>query len=53
MEGDTTNTAKRKKGVKSVVYRSESIKKARIKGEEYVNYKGIIVPKRQTGESCK
>ena len=40
---------KRKKGVKSVIWQCERIKKARIKGKEYVNYRGNLVPKKQMG----
>lgn len=44
---------KRKKGVKRVIWRCERIKKARIKGDEYVSYRGNIVPKKILGLNCK
>lgn len=46
-------TFKRKKGLKQVEYKCEKIKKARVKGEEYVNWRGNVVPKKERGEPCK
>lgn len=43
---------KRKKGVKALVYKCEAIKKARVKGEAYTNYKGKAVNARVQGENC-
>lgn len=58
-EGESANEAdfevckKRKKGVRrSMNYKVNRIKKARIHGDEYVNYKGIIVEARKTGIPC-
>lgn len=45
-------TTKRKKGVKTVVYKCEVIKKARVKGEAYTNYKGNVVNARTQGQNC-
>lgn len=44
---------KRKKGIKQVVWKCEQIKKSRVKGEEYSNYKGNIVHSKTLGVSCK
>lgn len=44
---------KRKKGVKQVEYQREKIKKARVKGAAYINYKGNLVPEKQRGEPCR
>lgn len=43
---------KRKKGVKNVIYKCEVIKKARVKGEAYTNYKGNAVGARTQGQNC-
>lgn len=43
---------KRKKGLKQVVYKCELIKKARVKGDEYRNYKGNVVNARIPGKPC-
>lgn len=40
MDEHNIDRNKRKKGVKSVIWQCERIKKARIKGGEYVNYEG-------------
>lgn len=53
MEEHNSDRNKRKKGVKSVIWQCERIKKARIKGEEYVSYKGNVVPKKKMGVNCK
>lgn len=45
-------TTKRKKGVKTVVYKCEVIKNARVKGEAYTNYKGNAVNARVQGQNC-
>lgn len=46
-------TAKRKLGVKhKELYKSEIIKKARVKGEAYTSYKGKQVNKLQPGPDC-
>lgn len=42
----------KRKGKKSI-YKSEIIKKARLCGEEYVNYKGNVVPALGPGEECR
>lgn len=47
------NANKRKKGVKSVIWQCDRIKAARIKGDEYINYKGNVVPKKEMGLNCK
>lgn len=42
----------KRKGKKGI-YKSEVIKKARLCGEEYVNYKGNVVPAMEPGEDCR
>lgn len=44
---------KRKKGLKQVTYKCEKIKKARVEGEEYVNYSGKTVSKKYIGNPCR
>lgn len=44
---------KRKKGLKQVIYKHEMIKSARVKGKEYLNYRGIQVNARTMGEPCR
>lgn len=44
---------KRKKGVKQSLYKYEIIKTARVKGDEYTNWKENVVPARKQGENCK
>lgn len=51
-EGLDLATRKRKKGVKQVTYKCERIKKARVEGQQYVNYKGKEIPKKYIGNSC-
>ncbi|KAF5277359.1 hypothetical protein FQA39_LY06172 [Lamprigera yunnana] len=52
MDEHNVDRNKRKKGVKSVIWQCERIKRARIKGDEYVNYKGNVVPKKEMGLNC-
>lgn len=52
-EGDLEVCKKRKKGVRRPMsYKVNRIKKARIHGYEYVNYKGHITEARKTGMPC-
>ncbi|CAH2003216.1 unnamed protein product [Acanthoscelides obtectus] len=44
---------KRKKEQKQVIYKNEVIKGARVKGKEYLHYKGIQVNQRTIGEPCR
>lgn len=44
---------KRKKGMKLVEYKSEKIKKARVKNEEYINWKNKTVSPKPHGFHCK
>lgn len=44
---------KRKKGLKQVRYKYETIKEARTKGENYINWKGNVVVAKKMGEDCK
>lgn len=44
---------KRKKGMKIVEYKSEKIKRARVKNEQYVNWKGKVVEAKTHGNECK
>lgn len=44
---------KRKKGVKNKDYRCEIIKKARVKNEQYVNWKGNVVEPIPYGLNCR
>ncbi|CAH1978027.1 unnamed protein product [Acanthoscelides obtectus] len=44
---------KRKNGQKQVIYKNEVIKGARLRGKEYLNYKGIKVNQRTIGEPCR
>lgn len=53
MDEVNTSQNKRKKGVKSVIWQCERIKEARIKGDEYINYKGKVIPKKEMGLNCK
>lgn len=46
-------TQKRKKGLKQVEYKCEKIKKARVKNEEYVNWKGKTVQPKEHGFHCQ
>jgi hypothetical protein len=43
---------KRKKGLKQVRYKSEIIREARTKGENYINWKGNVVVAKKMGENC-
>lgn len=52
-EVETEPCSKRKKGVRRPqTYNVNRIKKARIEGGEYVNYKGKVVEARTTGLPC-
>lgn len=45
---------KRKKGVRNDIhYRRNVIRNAKVAGEKHLNWKGNIVEKRKTGDSCK
>ncbi|KAF5287188.1 hypothetical protein FQA39_LY16007 [Lamprigera yunnana] len=52
MDEHNVDRNKRKKGVKSVIRQCERIKRARIKGDKYVNYKENVVPKKEMGLNC-
>lgn len=47
------NLKKRKKGMKNLDYRCEQIKKARVKNEQYVNWKGNVVAPKPHGIDCR
>lgn len=47
------NVNKRRKGVKNVIYKRESIKESRLKNEMYVNYRGDTVGPREQGYDCR
>ncbi|XP_054287369.1 uncharacterized protein LOC129003147 [Macrosteles quadrilineatus] len=52
-EGLGKETNKRKRGVRNIEkYKVNVIKKARIRGDEYVNYKGNVTEARTTGIPC-
>lgn len=46
-------TKKRKEGLKQVEYQREIIKKARVKGTAYTNYKGKLIPQKERGMHCR
>lgn len=46
-------TKKRKKGLKQVEYQRDIIKKARVKGTAYINYKGKLIPQKERGMPCR
>ncbi|KAJ8868377.1 hypothetical protein PR048_029893 [Dryococelus australis] len=52
-ESDTKDRNKSKKGMKQVEYKSENIKKARVKNEQYVNWQGKVVQPKDHGNDCK
>ncbi|KAK4873770.1 hypothetical protein RN001_013130 [Aquatica leii] len=43
---------KRKKGLEQMIYKSEKIKKARVEGQQYVNYAGKSISKKEIGNPC-
>lgn len=45
------NVLVKRKG-KNKLYKNEIIKKARLLGDEYVNYKGAVVEAKEQGENC-
>lgn len=45
------NILSHKKG-KRKLYKCEIIKNARLKGEEYINYRGAVVSAKEQGENC-
>ena len=54
MEGLDEPPQKRQKGQKNPKkYKRNVIKSARVKGEEYVNYKGNTVQRKVVGNPCK
>ncbi|KAJ4430330.1 hypothetical protein ANN_22543 [Periplaneta americana] len=44
---------KRKKGLKSVEYKREHVKRGRVKGLEHINYASKVVAKKKIGNDCK
>lgn len=50
---EVSNSKKRKGVVNSDLYKQNVIKKARVVGSEYVNYKNNRVKARSTGDDCK
>ena len=51
---NTEINIKKKEGVRNISdYKGVKIKRARLLGMEYVNYKGNVVPARKTGEACR
>lgn len=49
-----SNQQKRKRGVKHQEdYKVNVVKKARVKGTDYINHANKSVPKRKTGEECR
>lgn len=51
-ESNNSTVLKRKKG-KQVEYKCEKIKKARVKNEEYTNWKGNVVKPNEYGFACR
>ncbi|XP_063230663.1 uncharacterized protein LOC134535479 [Bacillus rossius redtenbacheri] len=54
VENDCNHSMKRKKGVRNVEeYKCQRIKRARLQGKEYANYRGNVVKTKSTTESCR
>lgn len=54
-EGSEINSSnKRKKGVRhAYLYKSNAIKRAKVKGECHINHAGNVVDARKTGPECR
>lgn len=53
-QDNSPSIKKRKRGVRhSEEYKRNVIKKARVEGKAYVNYKGNPVAERKVGEGCR
>ncbi|KAG8247990.1 hypothetical protein J6590_049330 [Homalodisca vitripennis] len=48
-----TEAIKRKKGLKQIDYKCEVIKRAKVKGLEYRNWKGNVVQKKELNGQCR
>ncbi|XP_063237439.1 uncharacterized protein LOC134539381 [Bacillus rossius redtenbacheri] len=54
VENDCNHSMKRKKGVRNVEeYKCQRIKRARLQGKEYANYRRNVVKTKSTTESCR
>ncbi|XP_050307493.1 uncharacterized protein LOC126744177 [Anthonomus grandis grandis] len=51
-DSDSAPTILTNKKGKRKLYKCEIIKNARLKGEEYINYKGAVVSAKEQGENC-